>query len=144
MIKERYGLLDKLRLSELFEEKAKRFLEGAKSAMNYGDYSGAVHKAYYSIFHLSKAYLFLLGEDPETHRGVKHLMNLYLFIQPQYRKLARIFDLLYTLRQESDYDVLGDLLELERVEEAIKLAEEYHKILFELIASLRKNLSEGL
>ncbi len=84
--------MDKLRLSELFEEKAKRFLEGAKSAMNYGDYSGAVHKAYYSIFHLSKAYL----------------------------------------------------MELERVEEAIKLAEEYHKILFELIASLRKNLSEGL
>ncbi len=62
--------MDKLRLSELFEEKAKRFLEGAKSAMNYGDYSGAVYKAYYSIFHLSKAYLFLLGEDPETNRGI--------------------------------------------------------------------------
>lgn len=144
MIKERYMLVDKLRLSELFEEKARCFLRGAKQALDYGDYAGAVHKAYYSVFHLSKAYLFLLGEDPETHRGLKHLMSLYLFIQPQYRKLARIFDRLYTLTQESDYDVLGDLLEPETVKEAIEDAEEYHRILLEVLNALRKNLLESL
>ncbi len=144
MIKERYGLLDKLRLSELFEEKAKRFLEGARKSLEYEDYAGAVHKAYYSVFHLSKAYLFLLGEDPETHRGLKHLMSIYLFIQPEYKRLAKIFDKLYSLRQESDYDALGDLLEPESAREAIGDAELYHKVLLELIYALRENLSEGL
>lgn len=131
---------ENLKNSELFMERAKRSFERALKAFEVGLHALVVHEAYYTAFHASKAYLFLFGADPETHKGLKQLMNMYLFRDEKFRRLARVLDELFSLRQSVDYDALGDLVDEKIASRALELAKTFLKNLEELIENIKKEL----
>ncbi len=134
--KERFSESSKLKYAEMHLSKAQRHLQRAKQLFELGIYPSAVHEVYYSVFHSSKAYLFLLGEDPQTHKGVRQLMNLYLFKEKKYVSLSKIYDQAMYMRQRTDYDVIGDFIDREECEKLLKDVEIYVGKLGEIIQNL--------
>ncbi len=130
---ERFSEGSKLRYAQMHMSKAQRHLQRAKQLHDLNIYTSAVHEAYYAVFHASKAFLFLFGEDPQTHKGVRQLMNLYLFKEKEYMKLAKIYDEAMHMKQRADYDVIGDFIEKDECEKLLKDVEFYVESLKELI-----------
>ncbi len=138
--KERFSKKSKLEYADMHLSKAERHLQRAKKLLSLGIYPPAVHEAYYAVFHSSKAYLFLLGEDPQTHKGVRQLMNLYLFKEKDYYELSKIYDYAIHMRQRADYDVFGDFIEEEEARELLDKAELYIKRLKGLVEDIKSKL----
>ncbi|MEJ7619644.1 MAG: HEPN domain-containing protein [Aquificaceae bacterium] len=134
--KERFSESSKLKYAEMHLSKAQRHLQRAKQLFEIGMYPPAVHEAYYSVFHSSKAYLFLLGEDPQTNKGVRQLMNLYLFKEKKYFSFSKIYDQAMYMRQRADYDVIGDFIDREECEKLLKDVEIYMEQLEKIIQNL--------
>ena len=83
-----------------------RFKE-AEECFEGGKYPACIYDCYYSVFHITKAVLYLLGVEAQTHNEVYRMISLHLFSKKEEGKvLSRIFLQLRNLRNSIDYDVL--------------------------------------
>ncbi|NPA40985.1 MAG: HEPN domain-containing protein [Aquificae bacterium] len=136
---DRYSLEDRLRFSELHYRKAKDILRGLPILLEHKLYLDLVSRAYYVAFNMSKSLLYLLGEDPVTHKGIRSLLHLRFSSE---REMLTLFDQLFNYRQSADYDTFTtseDITEKEATEVKQK-AEKF----FELSQELRNKLIERL
>jgi len=105
-----------------------------------GFYEDAVSRAYYGVFHIAKAALLLMGDDPKIHDGVLHLFGLR-FIKSEIldKKLGVILRKLKEMRETADYNVLAYSSEKE-VKEAIHEAEYFATKIEEFVKEKLKNV----
>lgn len=60
--------------------RAEQALRASEVLLREGLHADAISDAYYAAFHASRALLLSVGEEPRTHRGVLHRLNV-LFVQ---------------------------------------------------------------
>ena len=105
-------------------DKAEESLKGSKVLFSSELYDETVSSAYYAMFHMAKALLLSINEEPSTHHGLITLFGLH-FVKP---KLIEGFynDLLIDAkesREAGDYDAARKFTReeaAEKVESAVK------------------------
>lgn len=79
-------------------------LESAQILLRAGKNADAVSRAYYAAFHLARALLLTLAEEPRTHGGVERLLQRDFVrtgaLDPE---TAKLFSRLQKFRQDADY-----------------------------------------
>lgn len=108
-------------------EKADESLKGAQVLLGSKLYDEAVSSAYYAMFHMTKALLLTINEEPSTHHGLITLFGLN-FIKPKI--IEEIYnDMLIDAkesREAGDYDAARKFTKeeaTEKVENASKFSE---------------------
>lgn len=99
-------------------------MEAAESLVEKGLYRSAMSRAYYSIFHYTKALLYTQGLEPKSHEGLEHLFGLHFVKTGKVDiKSAKLLARLQKYRERSDYGLVT-LFTKEDVE--LELAEIEH------------------
>lgn len=95
----------KAELSKYRLEKAQESLKYAKILMDNDGYSEAVNRAYYSIFHATRAVLAIDGIDRKRHSGViSYFQENYVKTGAFDKECSYILKNAFSIRQESDYE----------------------------------------
>jgi len=109
---------------KLEAEKAEASLKGARILLKSKLYDETVSSAYYAMFHMTKALLLTINEEPSTHHGLIILFGLN-FVKPGIIEEA-FNDMLIDAkesRESGDYDAARKFAEeeaAEKVENAAK------------------------
>ncbi len=85
-------------------QRAERSLRAAEVLEREHLYENAASDAYYACFHAARALLFTLGQEPRSHRGALHLLNVHFVLTGKLD--PRFFALVsrsYAVRLEADY-----------------------------------------
>lgn len=84
--------------------KAEGRLRVADRLASDAEYLDAVQRLYYAAFHMVRAALFTLGQEPKSHRGVVNLLHQH-FVQSGRlaSQLAHVFSQLKDHRENADY-----------------------------------------
>lgn len=116
-------------------EKAEESLKGAKVLFNSELFDETISSAYYAMFHMAKALLLTISEEPSTHHGLITLFGLK-FVKPKI--VEEIYnDMLIDAkesREAGDYDAARKFTRgeaAEKVENADKFTERISKYLKE-------------
>jgi len=86
-------------------EKAWETLDEAHLLAQNGHYSASVNRMYYACFYMVNALLVMHGRSAVKHSGVRSIFNrdyVHSGIIPT--EIAIVYNELFTLRQESDYE----------------------------------------
>jgi uncharacterized protein len=79
-------------------------LESARILLAAGKHADAVSRAYYAAFHLARALLLTLPEEPRSHGGVERLLQRDFVragaLDPE---VGKLFSRLQKFRQDADY-----------------------------------------
>lgn len=95
----------KAELSKYRLEKAQESLKYAKILMDNEGYAEAVNRAYYSIFHATRAVLAIDGIDRKRHSGViSYFQENYVKTGDFDKECSYILKNAFSIRQESDYE----------------------------------------
>ena len=79
-------------------------LSGADTLLAAGYPRIALTRAYFAVFHGSRAVLYAAGFEPRTHAGVQHLFNLHFVRSGRFDAAAsRLLARLQKYREEADY-----------------------------------------
>lgn len=79
-------------------------LQGAGALLRAGYPRIALTRAYFAVFHGSRALLYAAGFEPRTHAGVQHLFNLHFVRSGRFdAAAARLLARLQKYREEADY-----------------------------------------
>lgn len=113
------------RFVEASLRRAEKALRSAKLLLKHGELEDAVSRAYYAMFHATKAILFSKGVKAKTHRGTISLFGEHIVkrgaLSDEYADMLRkAFD----LRQKSDYEIYAELEE-ELVKKTVNYAEKF-------------------
>lgn len=116
-------LLDEMRaLSNARYEHALECLDSAKLLLNSENYKSAANRSYYAVFHAMRAVLAFDGIDMKHHSGViAEFRRLYIKSGVFDRRFSTIISVLFSIRQDSDYDdffVISKAEVLEQIENA--------------------------
>lgn len=105
----------------------------AKKLLTDKEYRDAISRAYYAMYHIAKAILFLKGKDPYTHRGVNIFFNK-IFTKTKIidKKYSYMLARAQEKREDSDYDIIIEPTQKE-AQETVKNAEEFIKKCKEII-----------
>jgi len=104
---------------------ADRALEGARALLDRGEYFGAVSRAYYGIFHATRAILYTYGITTKTHSGLVSLFGEYVIKKGiMSGEFAEILAKALDMRQKGDYEVFTEFKE-EEVKRLIADAEKF-------------------
>ena len=110
-----------------------RALEGARVLLNEGEFFGAISRAYYAIFHASRAVLYSKGINSKTHSGLVSLFGKHVIQKGTMPKeFAGILAKALDMRQKSDYEVFTEFEETE-VRNLINDAEKFVRAAKELL-----------
>jgi len=114
--------------------RAEKALKSAKLLEQNRELEDAASRAYYAMFHATRALLFSKGMNAKTHKGIISLFGEKIVKQgivgEEYADMLRkAFD----LRQKSDYEIYAET-SVELVKEMIKNAEQFIEKVKELIA----------
>jgi len=114
--------------------RAEKALKSAKLLEENEELADAASRAYYAMFHATRALLFSKGVNAKTHKGAISLFGEKIVKQgimgEEYADMLRkAFD----LRQKSDYEIYAEP-RVELVKEVIKNAEQFIKRVKELVA----------
>ena len=90
--------------------RAERALRSAKLLLEHGELEGAASRAYYAMFHATRAILFSKGLKAKTHKGTvslfgEHIVKKGVLGEEYADALRKAFD----LRQKSDYEIYAEL-----------------------------------
>jgi uncharacterized protein (UPF0332 family) len=100
-------------------DKAGESLKGAEVLLSSALYDEAVSSAYYAMFHMTKALLLSINEEPSTHHGLITLFGLH-FVKP--KLIEELYnDLLIDAkesREAGDYDASRKFTKEEAAEKA--------------------------
>ena len=104
---------------------AARLLKAAEALVALELYPDALNRAYYCVFHLTRALLLMMGDEPSSHAGAKSLLGLRL-VKPGLlpKRATDIFSNLEEGRTAADYQrfvVIGQ----EKASEGIVQAKEF-------------------
>ncbi|MEM2109695.1 MAG: HEPN domain-containing protein [Candidatus Odinarchaeota archaeon] len=126
---------NRLKIADEHIKRAERSLEAANNLLGAGLYEDSVTRAYYTVFHATQGLLFLLGEEPKTHKDLHSLFGLKAVRTGMVdEKFGRYLNKLSSYREAADYDVLTFISKEDAVE-SIKMAEEFLQKIKELIKS---------
>ena len=92
-------------------------------------YYDAASRAYYAAFHYARALCLVAGDEPRSHRGVAHLLNVN-YVRPGHlmADTSRIYAVLQQFRESADYDAsfvfdaAGGLEALDKAREFLRRA----------------------
>jgi len=121
--------------------RAEKALRSAKILLQHGELEDAVSRAYYAMFHATKAILFSKGVKAKTHKGTislfgEHLVKEGILGERYADMLRKAFD----LRQKSDYELYAELNE-ELVKETVYNAEKFAEKVKELLKTRNRHSS---
>jgi len=114
--------------------RAEKALKSAKLLEENGELEDAASRAYYAMFHATRALLFSKGMNAKTHKGTISLFGEKIVKQgimsEEYADaLRKAFD----LRQKSDYEIYAET-SVELVKEVINNAEQFIERVKALVA----------
>ena len=122
----------KYALSKYRLEKAQESLKYAKILMDNDGYAETVNRAYYAIFHATRAILAIDGVDRKRHSGViSYFQENYVKTGIFDKECSYILKNAFSIRQESDYEdfyvISGDeaKAQIENAEFFVKKVAEY-------------------
>jgi len=122
------------RFVEASLERAEKALKSAKLLEENGELEDATSRAYYAMFHATRALLFSRGMNAKTHKGVISLFGEKIVKQGiMSEEYADMLRKAFDLRQKSDYEIFAET-SAELVKEAIKNAEQFIERVKELVA----------
>jgi len=114
--------------------RAEKALKSAKLLEQNGELEDAVSRAYYAMFHATRALLFSKGVNAKTHKGAISLFGEKIVKQGiMSEEYADMLRKAFDLRQKSDYEIYAET-SVELVKEVIKNAEQFIKRVKELVA----------
>ncbi len=126
---------------------AKDRLHAAEILFENNKLIDAIDRAYYAVFHASKALLYSIGKEARTHSGTISMLGLYLIERGKLDKrygviLRRLFE-----ARETANCVLGAIFEREEIKEMIANAKlflkEAEKLSKENLKKYEKNKKTG-
>lgn len=98
-------LEEKKALSSARFAHAQECLESAVLLLENGNFKSAANRSYYAIFHSMRAVLAFDGIDMKHHSGIiAEFRRLYIKTGIFDVKLSEIISILFSIRQDSDYD----------------------------------------
>jgi uncharacterized protein (UPF0332 family) len=85
--------------------RAKKSLDSAEILYEHGNYSDAISRLYYFLFHIVKALLFSIGLEPKSHEGLlilfgKHFVKTGIFLPKDSHTISQLMK----YREEADYN----------------------------------------
>jgi len=114
--------------------RAEKALKSAKLLEENGELEDAVSRAYYAMFHATRALLFSKGVNAKTHKGAISLFGEKIVKQGiMSEEYADMLRKAFDLRQRSDYEIYAET-SVELVKEVIKNAEQFIERVKELTA----------
>jgi len=114
--------------------RAEKALKSAKLLEQNGELEDAVSRAYYAMFHATRALLFSKGVNAKTHKGAISLFGEKIVKQGiMSEEYADMLRKAFDLRQKSDYEIYAET-SVELVKEVIKNAEQFIEKAKELVA----------
>ena len=114
--------------------RAEKALKSAKLLEENGELEDAASRAYYAMFHATRALLFSKGMNAKTHKGVISLFGEKIVKQGiMSEEYADMLRKAFDLRQKSDYEIYTET-SVELVKEVIKNAEQFIEKVKELVA----------
>lgn len=131
------GLID---LSRYRFDIAREDLKAAKTLMKEGQVRASVNRSYYAIFHALRSVTALDGFDSRKHSGIIAYFNKTYIKEGVFdKKLSKMIDTSFRLREKADYQDFYIISEAE-AEEQIKKAE---TIITEIKPYLTKRWDSG-
>lgn len=115
-------------------DRASETLDEARLMHSTAHYNTAVNRLYYACFYAVNALLLKYGISAHTHNGTKSMLGLHFVSNGKIPQSdARIYSLLFHMRNSSDYD---DFIYCDKamVEDYIPKAEAFIEHIKELIA----------
>jgi len=105
--------------------RAESALRSAKLLLEHGELEDAASRAYYAMFHATRAILFSKGLKAKTHKGTvslfgEHIVKKGVLGEEYADALRKAFD----LRQKSDYEIYAEL-DGKLVKETVNDAEKF-------------------
>jgi len=105
--------------------RAESALRSAKLLLEHGELEDAASRAYYAMFHATRAILFSKGLKAKTHKGTvslfgEHIVKKGVLGEEYADALRKAFD----LRQKSDYEIYAEL-DGKLVKETVNNAEKF-------------------
>ena len=86
-------------------ERAKEMLVASEENLNIEQYRTSLNRSYYAIFHALRAVTALDGFDSSKHSGIISYMNReYVKTGVFEKRLSKILDTAFRLREKADYD----------------------------------------
>ena len=114
--------------------RAEKALKSAKLLEENGELEDAASRAYYAMFHATRALLFSKGVNAKTHKGTISLFGEKIVKQGiMSEEYADMLRKAFDLRQKSDYEICAEA-SVELVKEVIKNAEQFIERVKELVA----------
>lgn len=113
-----------IQLSQYRFSRAKEVLRDAETLLNQDSFSSSVNRSYYAIFHALRAVTALDGFDSSKHSGVIAYINReYVKTGIFEKRLSKILDTAFRLREKADYDDFFIIL-IDAAKEQLLKAEE--------------------
>ena len=104
--------------------RAKEILRDVETLLNQDSFSSSVNRSYYAIFHALRAVTALDGFDSSKHSGVIAYINReYVKTGIFEKRLSKILDTAFRLREKADYDDFFIIL-IDAAKEQLLKAEE--------------------
>jgi len=115
-------------------KRAEKALKSARLLEENGELEDATSRAYYAMFHATRALLFSKDIKAKTHKGAISLFGEKIVKQGiMSEEYADILRKAFDLRQKSDYEIYSET-SVELVREVIKNAERFIERVKELVA----------
>lgn len=119
-------------LKQNLEEAAER-LDAARLLLQNEKYEDAVSRAYYSMFHSTKALLQTRDISPRTHRGlIGKFGKEFVKTKDVPQEYSAMLSNAETLRENADYGIASEI-GLEDAETVVEDAEKFHEMARELL-----------
>lgn len=115
-------------------KRAEKALKSARLLEENEELEDAASRAYYAMFHATRALLFSKGMNAKTHKGAVSLFGEKIVKQGiMSEEYADMLRKAFDLRQKSDYEIYAET-SAELVKEAIRNAEQFIERVKELVA----------
>ncbi len=100
------------KVAKEYMERSDKAISAAQLLFKNEFFEDAISRAYYSVFHASKALLCLLGEDTRTHKGLQVVFGIRVIKEGLLeQKFGRILNKLLSFRESADYGIVSFISE---------------------------------
>ena len=111
---------EKKNLSNVRYLHAEECLQAAQLLLDAENYKSAANRSYYAIFHAMRSVLAFDGIDMKHHSGIiSEFRRLYIKTGIFSTQLSAIISVLFSIRQDSDYDDFFVISKAEVMEQII-------------------------
>lgn len=124
---------NRIKIAQIHLRRSKALLNVADLLFKNNYFEDSVSRAYYSMFHAAYALLYLLGEQPRTHRGLINLFWIKVIDQELLAKdYGKALHKIFSYREEADYGAITFISEKE-AQEALDIAKDFNNKISDLL-----------